>query len=63
MLGNALLICLTVILTRVAWVFSATYLPRVLSARLRQTDPYPGWRNVLRTIVRELDLEDQRVSH
>jgi CPA1 family monovalent cation:H+ antiporter len=47
MLGNALVICLTVILTRVAWVFSATYLPRVLSARLRQTDPYPGWRNVL----------------
>jgi len=47
MLGDALVICLTVILTRVAWVFPATYLPRVLSARLRQVDPYPGWRNVL----------------
>ena len=47
MFGDALVICLTVILTRVAWVFSATYLPRVLSARLRQADPYPGWRNVL----------------
>ena len=46
-LGDALVICLTVILTRVAWVFPATYLPRVLSARLRQVDPYPGWRNVL----------------
>jgi len=47
MLGDAVLICLTVILTRVVWVFPATYLPRVLSARLRQADPYPGWRNVL----------------
>ena len=47
MLGDALVICLTVILTRVGWVFPATYLPRVLSPRLRQADPYPGWRNVL----------------
>jgi monovalent cation/hydrogen antiporter len=47
MLGDALVICLTVILIRVAWVVSATYLPRALSARLRQVDPYPGWRNVL----------------
>jgi monovalent cation/hydrogen antiporter len=47
MLGDALVICLTVILTRVGWVFPATYLPRLLSARLRQADPYPGWRNVL----------------
>jgi CPA1 family monovalent cation:H+ antiporter len=47
MLGDALVICLSVILTRVAWVFPATYLPRALSARLRQADPYPGWRNVL----------------
>jgi Na+/H+ antiporter len=47
MLSNALVICLTVILTRVVWVFSATYLPRALSARLRQAEVYPGWRNVL----------------
>ena len=47
MLGDALVICLTVILTRVGWVFPATYLPHVLSPRLRQADPYPGWRNVL----------------
>ncbi|HJZ46571.1 MAG TPA: Na+/H+ antiporter [Roseiflexaceae bacterium] len=47
MLGNAVAICLTVILTRVAWVFPGTYLPRMLSVRLRQADPYPGWRNVL----------------
>jgi CPA1 family monovalent cation:H+ antiporter len=47
MLSDALIICLTVILTRIGWVFPATYLPRALSARLRQVDPYPGWRNVL----------------
>ena len=44
---DAVVICLTVILTRIAWVFSATYLPRLVSPRLRQADPYPGWRNVL----------------
>jgi monovalent cation/hydrogen antiporter len=46
-LGNAVVICLAVILTRLVWVFSATYLPRFLNPRLRQTDPYPGWRNIL----------------
>jgi NhaP-type Na+/H+ or K+/H+ antiporter len=62
MLSDALIICLTVILTRIGCVFPAAYLPRALSARLRQVDPYPGWRNVLRTIERELDLEEQRAS-
>ena len=33
-------------LIRIAWVFVATYLPRLLSKRLRERDPYPGWRNV-----------------
>jgi CPA1 family monovalent cation:H+ antiporter len=45
----ALLISLAVILVRVLWVFPATYLPRLLSARLRQRDPYPAWQHV--TIV------------
>ena len=31
----------TVILVRIAWVFPATYLPRVLSRRIRERDPYP----------------------
>jgi CPA1 family monovalent cation:H+ antiporter len=44
---DAVVICLTVILIRIAWVFSATYLPRLVSPRLRQADPYSGWRNVL----------------
>jgi monovalent cation/hydrogen antiporter len=33
----------TVILVRIAWVFPATYLPRVLSRRIREADPYPPW--------------------
>jgi CPA1 family monovalent cation:H+ antiporter len=42
----ALLISLAVILIRILWVFPATYLPRLLSARLRQRDPNPSWRHV-----------------
>ena len=42
----ALLISLAVILVRVLWVFPATYLPRLLSAKLRRRDPYPSWRHV-----------------
>ncbi|HZY97653.1 MAG TPA: Na+/H+ antiporter [Candidatus Cybelea sp.] len=38
-----LLISLTVILVRIAWVFPATYVPRILSRRLRERDPYPPW--------------------
>jgi CPA1 family monovalent cation:H+ antiporter len=32
-----------VILTRIAWVFPFTYLPRMLSRRLRTADPSPPW--------------------
>ena len=46
LIGQALLISLAVIAVRVAWVFTAAYLPRFVSARLRARDPYPGWRNV-----------------
>ncbi len=44
---QAALISLLVILVRFAWVFTATYLPRWLSPRLRERDPYPGWRPVV----------------
>jgi Na+/H+ antiporter len=44
---DALVICLTVILVRVAWVFTATYLPQAVSARGRRIDLDPGWRSVL----------------
>ncbi len=33
----------TVIVARILWVFPATYLPRFLSSRLRERDPYPRW--------------------
>ena len=39
-------ISLTVIATRFAWVFPATYLPRVLSARVRDREPRPAARGV-----------------
>src|SRR5436190_6274472 len=42
----ALLISLAVILIRLLWVFPAAYLPRLLSKKLRQRDPYPSWRHV-----------------
>ena len=43
---EALLISLAVIAVRIAWVFLAAYLPRLISPRLRARDPYPGWRQV-----------------
>lgn len=49
LLGYAVAISLTVILVRFAWVFPATYLPRLLSPRLRARDPNPNPRAI--TIV------------
>ncbi len=43
---QALLISLAVIAVRLAWVFPATYLPRLISPRLRARDPSPRWRQV-----------------
>ena len=42
-LGIALLVSLTAIVVRIAWVMPATYLPRIFSARLRERDPAPPW--------------------
>ena len=44
---NALIISAAVILVRIAWVLSATYLPRLLSEKLRQRDPIPRWQHVM----------------
>lgn len=41
--GYAAAVLGTVVLTRVAWVFPATYLPRRLSRRPRERDPSPRW--------------------
>lgn len=43
----AAIVAATVILVRIAWVFPLTYLPRVLSRRIRERDPYPSWRGVV----------------
>jgi CPA1 family monovalent cation:H+ antiporter len=40
------LVTATVIATRLLWIFPATYLPRLLSRRLRERDPSPPWRAV-----------------
>jgi Na+/H+ antiporter len=40
------LVAMIVIVARFAWVFPATYLPRVFSKRLRERDPSPRWQTV-----------------
>lgn len=40
-------VSLAVVAARLIWVFPAAYLPRFLSRRIREQDPYPGWRNIL----------------
>jgi monovalent cation/hydrogen antiporter len=37
------LVSIIIIVARFAWVYPATYLPRILSKRLRQRDPSPPW--------------------
>ena len=44
---SAVGVSLAVIAARIIWVFPGTYLPRLLSRRVREHDPNPGWRNVL----------------
>ncbi len=44
---DAALVSLTVILVRLVWAFTQALLPRLLSRRLRERDPYPGWRPVV----------------
>lgn len=43
----AVVVSVTVILVRLAWVFPGTYLPRLLSSRVRAREPAPAPRNVL----------------
>jgi CPA1 family monovalent cation:H+ antiporter len=43
---SGLVVSLAVIVVRFVWVFAATYLPR-LPKRVRERDPFPGWRNVV----------------
>jgi CPA1 family monovalent cation:H+ antiporter len=41
--GDAALVCATVILTRIVFVPIFTYVPRFLFPRVRARDPYPPW--------------------
>ena len=43
----AVVINATCILIRLFWVFPGAYLPRLLSAQVRQTEEFPPWREVL----------------
>ena len=40
------LVAVIVVIARFAWVYPATYLPRLLNKRLRARDPMPSWRRV-----------------
>jgi Na+/H+ antiporter len=40
------LVAIIVIVARFAWVYPATYLPRVISRRIRERDPPPSWQTV-----------------
>ena len=46
LLWQGALVSLTVIVVRIAWVFTAAYLLRLLSRRIRERDPYYPWRNI-----------------
>jgi Na+/H+ antiporter len=40
------LVAIIVIVARFAWVYPATYLPRLISRRIRERDPPPSWQTV-----------------
>ena len=43
LIGDAAIVAAAVIVTRLLWIYPATYLPRFLSRRIRARDPYPPW--------------------
>jgi CPA1 family monovalent cation:H+ antiporter len=43
LLYDAAVVGAAVIVTRLIWIFPVTYLPRALSRRIRERDPYPPW--------------------
>jgi CPA1 family monovalent cation:H+ antiporter len=43
---HGVLISCAAIVVRIAWVFTSTYLPHLMSASLRKKEPYPAWQNV-----------------
>jgi len=47
LIGLAVAVSVTTIIARLVWVFPATYLPRRMSAKIRDRDPAPSRRTVL----------------
>lgn len=45
-LWHGAVITVAVVVLRFIWVYPATYLPRLLSPKLRERDPSPSWRSV-----------------
>ena len=43
LLMDGAIVGLAVILTRLVWIYPATYIPRWMSKRIRERDPYPPW--------------------
>ncbi len=43
LIGYAIVVSSTVIVTRFVWMYPATYVPRFLFPRIRARDPYPPW--------------------
>ena len=43
LIGYATLVSVVVVVSRIAWVFPLTYVPRRLFRRVRERDPYPPW--------------------
>ena len=47
LLAYGVIISATVIVARIVWIFPATYLPRLVSGRLREVDPAPPARAIV----------------
>lgn len=43
LIRDAIVVSLTVVVTRLVWIYPATYLPRFLLPSVRARDPYPPW--------------------
>ena len=45
LIADGAIVSAAVILTRLIWIFPATYIPRRLWKRIRERDPYPPWQH------------------
>ncbi len=45
-LMHGIIISIVTIIIRIIWVFPGTYLPRMLSKKIREREPYPNWKSV-----------------